>query len=229
MPRTKSKRRNRREQDDFFDSLPPTEDPESSQNGLRLAMWDLGQCDRKKCTGLRLVNHGSVELLRLGYRFPGVVLSPSATKVISKEDAGLIQEKGVAVVDCSWNRLDEVPFNRTRGVAERLLPWLVAANPVNYGRPCKLSCVEAFCAVLVICGFREQGEELIGRFKWGQTFLRLNEENFELYESCKNGREVIEAQDKWLREMEEEAKERSSNTKYDFPKSSSSEEEEEED
>eukprot|EP00210_Caulerpa_lentillifera_P004775 g4559.t1 len=191
-------------------------------------MWDLGQCDRKKCTGLRLVNHGIIELLRLGHRFPGVVLSPSATKVISKEDAGLIQEKGVAVVDCSWNRLEDVPFNRTRGIAERLLPWLVAANPVNYGRPCKLSCVEALCAVLVICGFRDQGEAIITRFKWGSTFLKLNEDNLTLYESCENGREVIDAQNKWLLEMEQEAKERSNSRWYDFPESSEEEEQEEE-
>jgi pre-rRNA-processing protein TSR3 len=51
-----------------------------------------------------------VSELRLGVTFPGVILSPVGALCVSAEDRELIGAKGLAVVDCSWNRLDEVPF-----------------------------------------------------------------------------------------------------------------------
>jgi pre-rRNA-processing protein TSR3 len=134
------------------------EDPSSSSSAAELhvklpvlGMWDLGQCDKKRCTGTRLVHQRVCKELRLGVPFPGVILSPAGTRCVSREDAELIRSKGLAVVDCSWNRLDDVPFNKIKGTAPRLLPFLVAVNPVNYGRAAKLSCAEAFAAALYIC------------------------------------------------------------------------------
>ena len=48
--------------------------------------------------------------LRLGVPFPGIILSPVGKACVSCQDKELIAAKGLAVVDCSWNRLEDVPF-----------------------------------------------------------------------------------------------------------------------
>ena len=47
---------------------------------------------------------------------------------------------GVGGVNCSWNQLDKVPSRKLgRARLHRILPYMVAANPVNYGRPFKMN------------------------------------------------------------------------------------------
>ena len=125
------------------DSDDDSDEAQPLSAAIRLAMWDLGQCDRKRCTGraspssppppprppaqavltcparqsssedgagTKLVRQKLVSELRLGVTFPGVILSPVGELCVSAEDRDLIGAKGLAVVDCSWNRLDEVPF-----------------------------------------------------------------------------------------------------------------------
>ncbi|KAM3315214.1 hypothetical protein ACQJBY_033760 [Aegilops geniculata] len=182
-------------------SLPRQEDnaeEESNSPKIQLAMWDFGQCDAKRCTGRKLSRFGLLKELRVTNGFGGVVLSPVGTHCVSKEDHPIVQRKGLAVVDCSWARLDDVPFVKLRCGAPRLLPWLVAANPVNYGRPCQLSCVEALSAALIICGEEETGEQLLAKFKWGHSFLSLNRDLLKAYSKCENGTEIINVQNSWL-------------------------------
>jgi pre-rRNA-processing protein TSR3 len=96
-------------------------------------------------------------------------------------------------LDCSWVHAKEV-FDVSSNWVPRCLPYLVAANPVNYGKPTKLSTVEALSAALSIAGFREQATELLSKFKWGPQFIALNEELLDGYSQAKDSAGVIEVQ-----------------------------------
>ncbi|CAD6228214.1 GSCOCG00006409001-RA-CDS [Cotesia congregata] len=184
-------------------------DPEDDQTvespiPFPVAMWDLEHCDPKKCSGRKLSRHGLIKTLKLNARFPGLVLTPVGTKCVSPTDREIVKDNGCAVVDCSWAKLDDTPFSRMKSPNPRLLPFLVAANPINYGKPCQLSCVEAIAATLIITGFPEEADFYLGKFSWGHAFIELNSELLTAYAACKNSEDIIAAQDKFLADARQE-------------------------
>ena len=127
-----------------------------------------------------------------------LVLMPTTRKVLSKDDLEQARNCGIAVLDLSWKATGDNFPRSIKKSRQRALPFLVAANPVNYGKPFILSSVEAYAAALVILGYREQAEEILSKFKWGPTFFEVNREPLEDYENAKNADEVIKAQDLYI-------------------------------
>lgn len=169
----------------------------------QIYVLDLKQCDPKKCTGHRLVRFGLARELRRLREIPwgSVVLSPVGQTVLSRQDAEAAQSRGIVALDGSWKRID---WSKTRSSPKsraRALPLLVAANPVNYGKPTILSTVEAISAALFILGSKRASESLLSKFKWGGEFLRLNHDRLKAYSKAGTRQEVLREQSKFLTDL----------------------------
>jgi len=161
---------------------------------MDLLIYHANQCDPRKCSGRKLARFELVRLSRnINQLRPYIVLSPFSEKALSPEDRGA---RGLAALDCSWAHAEEV-FARFK-LQERALPFLVAANPVNWGKPFKLSTVEALAAGLIILGERGQAELLLSKFNWGHVFLELNREPLLEYAAAKDSAEVVRIQNEYL-------------------------------
>ncbi|SDF44555.1 DUF367 family protein [Halorientalis regularis] len=158
-----------------------------------------GDDDPDKCSARKLARFDLAELHRATRSTPpGIVLNPFADRVLSPEDgvgSGVRHDRLVAL-DCSWETAEREAFD-LEGI-HRALPFLVAANPVNYGTPFELNTVEAFAGALCILGQRDHAEELVSKFTWGHTFLELNDEPLRRYAECTNSAEILDVQDDYL-------------------------------
>ena len=169
------------------------------QKQVKIIVYHAGQCDPKKCTGLKLKRHGFVRIVRQLKFLPkrAVVLNPFSEIAFSPADRKRIEDFGLVGLDCSWEHAEKVLLKHVRGTS-RCLPILIAGNPVNFGKPTKLSTVEALAAALYIAGFKEDALQLLSIFNWGHTFLELNKERLESYASVKDSGAVIELQKKFI-------------------------------
>ena len=109
-------------------------------------------------------------------------------------------------MECSWVRISEVPWSKIGGKNERLLPYLVAANPTNYGRPWRLNCAEALAATFYILGHKDWAEHVLQHFSYGKPFLEINQQVLKRYRACRNEEEIRECEKRWLEKIEKEWK-----------------------
>ncbi|MDD1700138.1 MAG: DUF367 family protein [Methanoregula sp.] len=152
-------------------------------------------CDPRKCTVKKLEKAGFLKIFNSISKIPRntLLLDPTAEKALSPADKYV---KSITVLDCSWIVLDtgRVRSFRTR----RALPFLLAANPVNFGKPCVLSSVEALSAALYIIGEKERAFEFLSKVGWGIRFLEVNREPLDMYAGAKDSIEVIKIQEDYL-------------------------------
>ena len=163
------------------------------------AIW-LAQDDPKKNTVVRANKRGDIKMHKRFNTLPrkGFILEPLCGKVFGPEDHDLLLNGGGAIVglDCSWAQIEDSVaqvMKRTR-LQPRTLPLLLAANPVNWGKPSKLTTAEALATVLYLIGRKEQASEVLGAFRWGERFFELNREPLDAYAAAKSSAELVDLQ-----------------------------------
>ncbi|KAG5518342.1 hypothetical protein PMAC_003139 [Pneumocystis sp. 'macacae'] len=167
-------------------------------------MWDYGHCDPKRCSGKKMERLGLIQTLKIGQHWSGIILSPGQKLFLSPADAPILKKTGVAVIECSWAKIDEIRLESIKGSYWRTLPYLVAANPVNYGRPWNLNCAEALSACLYITGNQTSAHKLLQNFSWGEAFFQINSEILNIYTTCSNSSDIEAAQNAWLLSLSDE-------------------------
>jgi pre-rRNA-processing protein TSR3 len=124
-----------------------------------------------------------------------LLLTPESERALSRADHERAERHGLSVLDLSWKVTEKVGgFPAVPKAVGRALPYLLAANPVNYGKPFVLSSAEALAAALVILGEAERGRELLSKFSWGEQFLTLNREPLDAYAAAQDSGGVVAAQ-----------------------------------
>jgi pre-rRNA-processing protein TSR3 len=153
-----------------------------------------GNDDPEKCTARKLSRFELAELHHSARATPpGIVLNPFAERALSPADTDASR---LVALDCSWETAKAEAFDLDG--RQRSLPFLVAGNPVNYGTPFQLNTVEAFAGGLWILGEQDHAEEVLSKFRWGETFLDLNAEPLRRYADCADSAAVLDVQDDYL-------------------------------
>ncbi len=163
------------------------------------AIW-LAQDDPKKNTAVKLSRRGDLTLHERFNKLPrrGIILEPLCGKVFGPEDHSILLEEGGSLVglDCSWAQIEdsvEQVMRRTK-LQGRMLPLLLAANPVNWGKPSKMTTAEALAATLYLMGREKQARRLLSAFRWGEQFFVLNKEPLDAYRDAESSAELVDLQ-----------------------------------
>ncbi len=167
---------------------------------VRINIYHAAQDDPKKNTALRLKHRGLARIVTKARFLPkrAIVLNPFGEIAFSPADRERLQQFGLAALDCSWEHAQKVMGKHVKGTS-RCLPILIAGNPVNFGKPTKLTTAEAIAAALYIAGFKKEAEDLMSIFTWGHTFFELNGVLLDNYALARDSAEIVDMQNTLLK------------------------------
>ena len=145
------------------------------------------QCDKKKCTSIKIRDAEKKLPFKLiwsenqrAIRKTSIVLTPNSSIYLSSSDRPIIDKLGITILDCSWKQGDKYlkDWSFPNG---RILPPLLAGNPVNYGKWQTLTSLEALAASFYLVGLDDQCFALLDLYNWGRTFFDINQELLDSY------------------------------------------------
>ena len=153
---------------------------------MQINVLMFNQDDPKKCTAAKLVRFGLAKKITT-LRSKTALLHPFATGTLLNSEKRIFHS--ITAIDCSWNKAEKMFQKKYSGIP-RKLPPLLAGNPVNYSKINKLTTVEALAAAAFILGNKELCSDLLAKFNWGHTFLELNENLLNDYQSARSEDDV---------------------------------------
>ena len=160
----------------------------------------LRQDDPSKCTAAKLVKfHIASPARHISKKT--LVLNPFSKEPVTRRDSEIADY--VCAIDCSWEKADDVLKQKRlieHGIGRRL-PALLAANPVNYAKLGKLSSAEALAGTLYIVGNSELAAQIMDKFKWGHTFLELNQDPLRDYHAADTVEQVSEIEREYFPQL----------------------------
>jgi len=167
---------------------------------FKLRVYHTNDDDPKKCTARKMNRLGYASLHTKIRDLPPnmIMLNPFSKKSLSPEDTTHAVKHGVLAVDCSWKTAEQQFFELSKIHVSRALPFVIAVNPVNFGKALKLTTLEAFAAAVYILGNPGQAEQLISIYNWGSHFLTMNKNPLEDYRTAKTSKEVIQRMHEYL-------------------------------
>jgi pre-rRNA-processing protein TSR3 len=156
----------------------------------RLFTIEMRQDDPAKCTSAKMTKFRLARQIS-ARQIPAeaIVLSPYSPESILKSDRETITSRGLVIVDCSWVNAVDVFHTKLRGTKRRL-PVLMAGNPTNYSKLNSLSSLEAAAAALYITSYDTFSKRLLSLYKWGDTFLSLNQDALNDYANATSQQEI---------------------------------------